>query len=339
MMQPTAYYAANEHAAVRDRSDRGRLLITGPDRARFLHNLCTNEVKRLAPGAGCEAFVTTPQGKTLAHVTLHALPDFIYVRTDAAALGALGAHLAKYGVFDDVAIEDISAKTVELHVAGPDAERIISEMGGPLPGPSPLDCTTAELDEVPIDLLREAPTGRPGLTLIAVRPAAPDGWLQILVERGAVVLDQPEWEALRIEAGTPVFGRDLTADNLPQELGRDRQAISFVKGCYLGQETVARLDALGHVNKILRGFLFNPGVAPSPGTALMADGKTVGTLTSVAFSPGFNLPIGLGYVRTTHAEAGRTLSIDAGPDGATAVVTDLPMGPPATPRGVGTEPR
>ena len=107
------------HAGLFDRSDRRRIAITGPDRAKFLHNLLTNDVKRLPVGKGCEAFVTSPQGKTLAFVTVLAGENEILLRTDAAAIDALLPHLQKYGVFDDVTIEDISDTTFEYHLAGP----------------------------------------------------------------------------------------------------------------------------------------------------------------------------------------------------------------------------
>src|ERR1035438_9003635 len=119
-----------EHAGLFDRSNRSRLSITGPDRAKFLHNLMTNEVKRLALGKGCEAFVTSTQGKTLAYVTVLVAEDRILVRTDPGAMGELLPHLEKYGVFEDVAIEDLSATTFEYHLAGPAAGEIVRRAGG-----------------------------------------------------------------------------------------------------------------------------------------------------------------------------------------------------------------
>jgi len=137
---------------------------------------------------------------------------------------------------------------------------------------------------------------------------------------------------LRIEAGTPVFGRDVTEKNLPQEIGRDAQAINFVKGCYLGQETVARLDALGHVNQILKGLLLAPQAsAPAPGSVLEANGKHVGFVTSSAMSPGWDAPVALAMVRSSHARAGAALVVKQHerplPEDAAATVRDLPMLP------------
>ncbi len=120
-------------AGLFDRSDRHRLAVSGPDRAKFLHNLVTNEVKRLPVGRGCEAFVTSPQGKTLAFVIGLASEDSILLGTDPDGTGALLPHLAKYGVFDDVAIEDLTASTFEYHLAGPAAEAIVKQCLGQLP--------------------------------------------------------------------------------------------------------------------------------------------------------------------------------------------------------------
>jgi folate-binding protein YgfZ len=119
------------------------------------------------------------------------------------------------------------------------------------------------------------------------------------------------FEVLRVEHATPLFGRDISDDNLPQDVDRDAQAISFRKGCYLGQETVARLDALGHVNRKLCRLVFDTAELPVPGTALMQGEKQVGTITSAVHSPAYGA-IGLGYVRRECFAAGTLLSSEHG---------------------------
>jgi folate-binding protein YgfZ len=314
-------------AAFLDRSDRVRLSVSGPDRAKFLHNLTTNDVKRLAPGRGAEAFVTSPQGKTLGFVTILVGEDRIDVLTDPGGAGHLSPHFAKYGVFDDVSIEDVGPRTFEYHLAGPGAVEVLGRLGAGLPEEGDLRHVDTTVAGHPARVVQESPLGVPGLTVIgdrehgeAVRAAMAEGG-------GVPALDAAAAEALRIEAGTPAFGRDVTAENLPQEVGRDARAINFVKGCYLGQETVARIDALGHVNKHLRGLVF-PGLAgavPPAGSAIEAGGKAVGALTSSAFSPWRGSPVALGYVRTAQATAGTAVEVVAGGERWPAVVTDLPM--------------
>jgi len=331
MLRRSEFESIAAHAGLVDRSDRVRLDITGPDRARFLHNLTTNEVKRLPAGRGCEAFVTSLQGKILAYVIMHVAEDRILVGLDPSAQEAALAHFRKYGVFDDVAIEDRSAATFELHVAGPDAAELIRRAGGRLPEEIDHAHVITDLEGSPIRIARESPTVLPGFTLLGAKSAA-EPVRAILLRHGQqfglVTVDPESFEVLRIEAGTPVFGTDITEKNLPQEIGRDDRAINFVKGCYLGQETVARIDALGHVNQLLKGLRFDENVpCPLPGSALESEGKRVGVITSAAFSPVRNAPLALALVRTTHAQAGTRLGVLTN-DGAThsaGNVSDLPM--------------
>ncbi len=319
------------HAGLIDRSDRVRLEINGPDRAKFLHNLTTNEVKRLAAGQGCESFVTSLQGKIIGYIVVHVAEDAITVGMDPGAELSVLAHLRKYGVFDDVGIDDRTATTFELHLAGPEAAELIRRAGGRLPDDVDHAHVMTVLEGSPVRVIRESPTVLPGFTVIGANGAAlavKACLLQIGQGIAPVEVDPESYEVLRIEAGTPVFGNDVTDKNLPQEIGRDDRAISFVKGCYLGQETVARIDALGHVNQVLKGLRFaEQSPCPKPGSPLEADGKRVGMVTSAAFSPVRNAPVALGLVRTTHARAGTTLCVPGG-DGSSSLdcaVSDLPM--------------
>jgi folate-binding protein YgfZ len=319
-----------------DRSDRARVEVTGPDRAKFLHNLTTNEVKRLAVGRGCEAFVTSPQGKTIGYVLLHAAEDRILVRSDPGGMGLVLPHLRKYGIFDDVAIDDRSEATFEIHLFGPACEDLLLREGGDVPdGPEYSHVAGWPAGGRPIRVIRESPAGLPGLTLIGDRADSGEVLTALGAVAGGVELSELEprfFEAARIEAGTPVFGKDVTEKNLPQEFARDDRAISFVKGCYLGQETVARIDALGHVNQVLKGLIFEVGAdGPAPGSVLEADGKRVGAITSSAFSLWRGHPVALGMVRTGYANAGTVLAVagtgESSP--ASATVVDLPFPPRA----------
>ncbi|WP_337177005.1 glycine cleavage T C-terminal barrel domain-containing protein [Paludisphaera sp.] len=318
---PEQYRAARESAAWIDHAGRSRMRVGGPDRAKFLHNLTTNDIKRLAVGRGCETFVTSPQGKTLAFLVVHALPDAILLRSDPGGMDLALPHLRKYGIFDDVAIEDSSAETSEFHVMGPGAAAWLEGVGATLPDEADLSSTTTTVAGVDVLLVRESPAGIPGFTLIADAEAGAR-LAEALRGSGLPALDAEVYDALRIEAGTPAFGRDVNDRNLPQELDRDPRAISFVKGCYLGQETVARLDALGHVNKILRRLVSRPGEpVPPEGVALEAGGKAVGTITSSATSPGRGAGVALGVVRVSHASPGSTMTWTRPGDAEAFVVT------------------
>lgn len=338
MLNLTSYHAAQNGVAWADRSERVRLEVADRDRAKFLHNLTTNEVKRLPPGRGCETFVTSLQGKTLAIVNMLACADSILVCADPGGLVLALPHFQKYGVFDEITLDDRSESTFEFHLAGPNAEELLRRAAGEMPEAVDLAHRAATLAGRPVLIVRESPTGRPGVTVIGPRSGAAavsESLRSSGQDLGLVEIDLECFEVLRIEAGTPVFGRDVTEKNLPQEIGRDDRAINYVKGCYLGQETVARIDALGHVNQILTGLRIEPSAGcPAPGSALLADGKRVGTVTSSAFSPGWNSTIALGMIRVTHSPPGTAVTVQepGGQNHVIAAVCTLPM----LPNGQGT---
>ncbi len=331
MMTKSEFETMAAHVGLVDRSDRVRLEITGPDRAKFLHNLTTNEIKRLAVGHGCEAFVTSPQGKTFGYMVILAADDRIVARADPGGAELALPHFRKYGVFDDVSIDDVSSTTFELHLLGPKAIELAGRAAGKLPEDIDYAHIAAEIGGNAVRLVRESPALPRGVTVIGELAAAASVKERLLEQGrhlGLIETDAASFDLLRIEAGTPVFGSEVTDKNLPQEFGRDDRAINFVKGCYLGQETVARIDALGHVNQVLKGLGFEPGSPiPEPGSVLEHDGKRVGVITSAAFSPVRDSFVGLGMIRTAHARAGSRLSFAApqGPGSAEAIVQDLPI--------------
>jgi tRNA-modifying protein YgfZ len=331
MMTKSEFETMAAHVGLVDRSARVRLEITGPDRAKFLHNLTTNEVKRLAVGRGCEAFVTSPQGKTIGYMVIHAADDRLVARADPGGAELALPHFRKYGVFDDVSIDDVSSSTFELHLLGPEAIELARRAAGALPEDFEYAHIAAEIGGNAVRLVRESPSLPRGVTVIgelAAAAAVKQSLLEQGKKLGLIEIDAASFDLLRIEAGTPVFGSEVTDKNLPQEFGRDDRAINFVKGCYLGQETVARIDALGHVNQVMKGLYFEPGSPiPEPGVILEHDGKRVGVITSAAFSPVRESFVGLGMIRTTHSQPGSRLSFMSpqGTASALATVQDLPQ--------------
>lgn len=289
-------------------AERTQIELSGADRATFLHNLCTNDVRQLTVGAGCEAFLTTVQGKTLAHVLIFACPESLVIDTVPGQNETILTHLDHYLVSERVTLVDRSRQWSELVLAGPGAEPLLTRLcDGQIPqgllshAAVHLAGKRAFLRRVEMTSLGDFLISSPREDAAAVGAA--------LVDAGAVKCGDAAFEAARIERGFPLFGKDISDKNLPQEVGRDASAISFVKGCYLGQETVARIDALGHVNRLLSGLRFAGPAVPEPGTELRAGDRTVGQVTSVSYSPRLKAPLALGYVHTgSHAPGTRLTS-------------------------------
>ncbi len=316
----TRYKALRSHVGLVDLGKRTQIEIAGPDRASFLHNLCTNEIRKLAIGAGCEAFLTTVQGKTLAHVLVFAGPDALVLETVPGEAEKILAHLDHYLVCEQVTLIDRTAQWSELLLAGPESESLLEAMAAVHVPQTRLAHAPASLAGASVWLRRVDLTGSIGF-LIGLRDEDISNVTTALDTAGAVACPMGAFQAARIERGFPLFGTDISDKNLPQEVARDAQAISFVKGCYLGQETVARIDALGHVNKTLVGLKFASSEIPAAGMELLADGQPAGHVTSATFSPRLGLPLALGYVRRSANTPGTRLSSTIGE----AEVVDLPV--------------
>ncbi|HVW37272.1 MAG TPA: glycine cleavage T C-terminal barrel domain-containing protein [Pirellulales bacterium] len=301
---PAAEYEALTTAAgLVDLSERTRIELTGEDRAKFLHNLCTNEVRKLPPGAGCEAFLCDARGHVLFHVFIICRPESLIVETMPGEGTRLLAHLDRYLIREQVALADRAPDTCELLVAGPLAAATIGKLAASVLPTERLGNDAVELAGCNAIVVQTDWIGVDGFLLIGDRAEGAKLW-QSLYAAGARPCGAEALEIARNEAGFPWYGVDISDKNLPQEVARDAQAISFVKGCYLGQETVARIDALGHVNKSLAGVKFLGKDIPQPGAELKVSEQTVGEVTSACFSPRFNTPLALAYLRRGHNQPG-----------------------------------
>lgn len=261
--------------------------VTGGDRAQFLHNMCTADILKLELGQACEAFFTNVKGHVLGHAWIHARENSHAVQLFEADAAPLLAHLDRYIIREDVQLNAVATSTALLV------------------GPSEPPAIAGAEYVQPFQLLTKS------AWLVATSQSQAD--IQAELESlGYQQGDAELWNTLRIEAGWPLAGIDFRDSTLPQELNRDARAISFTKGCYLGQETVARLDALGHVNKSLVGLLFAQGDVPPVGLGLLHEDKPVGQVTSVAWSPAHRAPLGLALVRRPANAVGTRLSSESG---------------------------
>ena len=282
------------------------LSITGSDRISFLNAFCTNNVKALQPGCGCEAFITSPQGKTLGHVFIFCEADRLVLDAAPGQASELIAHFDKYVISEDVQFVDLTSDLCDLLVAGPAAAEVLANLARSEVPTNLLSHAAAVIAGMSASVCRVEYAG-PASFFVQAQAAARAAIEQALAAAGAVRCDAAAVESARLEAGFPLLGREITSDNLPQEIGRDSRAISFTKGCYLGQETVARIDALGHVNRQLVGLRFAGETVPAAGTALLAGDKEVGQITSAAWSPALQAPLALGMVRRAHVKPGTQL--------------------------------
>jgi len=318
MMHAEQYAALTRGAGLVDFSDRTQLELTGADRAAFLHNLSSNEIRKLAPGEGCEAFLLNVQGKIVGHVLVFC-GDSLVLETVPGEAEKLLAHLDRYLIREKVTLQDRSGDWAELLLAGAEAAQRLQSLG--VTPPQKLLAHVAGQVAGHDVSLRAVEMAGAGSFLLSCERDELSAIREALLAAGFVACEEAAFDSARIEAGWPLYGRDLTADNLPQEIDRDRQALSFVKGCYLGQETVARIDALGHVNKTLVGLKFFGSKVPAAGLEVTADGKTLGTVTSAAWSPRLSAPLALAYVRRGHNAPGQALQSSRGE----AEVVALPL--------------
>lgn len=299
--------------------------VTGGDRASFLQNMCTNDIRGLQPGGGCEAFFTDVKGKIVAHVFALVGNEDILLLLAAGQAERLIGHLDRYIIREDLQLADHSPTIEWTLILGQQLHAPIDQLASsPLPDlAAPWSHAYATLGHVkPIDgLVVQCPLPWCGGRLLGLPRDVAAECQPRLVDAGAVRCAEEVWHAVRIESAWPLLGVDFDGSNLPQEVGRDRLAINFRKGCYLGQETIARIDALGHVNKRLAMIKLSGRETPAVGAELLAGEKSsVGRVTSACFSPRFGAPLAIAMVRRGHHEPGSTLSCSNHP----AEVIELP---------------
>jgi folate-binding protein YgfZ len=296
------YAALRAGRGVVDLADWASLTLTGADRQAFLHNFCTNDIKRLVPGQSCEAFFTNVKGKILGHGLVTCRSEELVVIGVPGQVPRLLEHLDRYVIREDVQLRDSTSERHFLLLAGTGrAHEYFSQS---------LACSTPPA--IPARFFSwKLISDNSGL--VELSPQEPTSMLAAFGGHGLMLVGPPAFHAVRIEFGTPLFGIDFDEGSFPQEVGRDSQAISFTKGCYLGQETVARIDALGHVNQHLVGARFSAEEPPKTGTELIHAGRTVGHVTSATYSPRLKAPLALAMLRREQAAPGSRLDSAAGP--------------------------
>lgn len=284
--------------------------LRGADRRRFLHGLITCDVQGLQTGRSAFGFLTSVQGRILAEVVVLAREDSLLLELPVATGAAIAAHLAKYVIADDVAVEP-HPDLLPVALFGAETQL---EVGAAELAPGDWTVAPATLFEISVLADRRPVWGMQSLTLWVSAADAP-AFFQRLLESGRCVGLQPVGLAAldlrRVELGVPRFGRDFGADHFPQETGLGELAVSYTKGCYLGQEVIARIHYRGQVNRVLRGLRLGEGargVALPDGTEVRLDARALGTLSSAVDSPLFG-PIALAIVHRRGADPGTRVEV------------------------------
>jgi len=323
------YAAARDAAGLIDLSDRALLQFTGPDRLAFLQGMLSNDLRALHPFEGQYAAILTQQGKVVADVRALCAMNSFYLDFWGSLKEKVLAHLNRYLVADEVEIADRSSEYAFISVRGPRAETLVqaAAAGAALPAQTKQHAMIA-IEGAAVCVVRENP-GAPAYDLILPLASAPAIARQLTEAGkplGAVWVGAEAQEILRIEAGIPRYGVDFSEDHLLLEAGL-ADAVSFTKGCYLGQEIVERVRSRGHVNRKLCGLLLDGALAARPGDRLRADDKQVGAVTSSALSPRYGRPLALGYVAKEFCQPDTVLTIDRAGAAIRATVAPLPFAP------------
>lgn len=297
-----------QNATVFDRSHWGRIRLTGADRVRFLHNQTTNNIEGLSAGKGCYTVFVTSTGRTIDLATAYALPESLLVVVSPGMSAQLYAWMDRYIFFSDkVTLTDESEQTFMFTLLGEGVDQIMREIGaGDLVGQEMFSHQTLSLLDAaePVEVAVGSGLAIAGYTLWGQKAQAQTVW-QALLKSGAAQGEPDQWETLRIRQGRPMPDHELTDDDNPLEAGL-WQAISFEKGCYIGQETIARLNTYRGVKKRLWGLSLEGNVAA--GATILHDGEKVGKITSVTESPSGT--VALGYLRTKAGGEGLSVDVD-----------------------------
>ena len=304
-------------AGVVDRSPRSVLRLTGPDRHAFLQGMVTNNILVLGPGQGCRAAFLDTTGHLLADLRVWNAPDALLIETDPQVSARLLQTLDMYLIMENVQVADVSSEWALLSVLGDAAYAVVSALVSPpfMPDTPVMTFHAVTFADGTHGFVAVTdPDDLAGLDLWLPAASAPAAW-ETLLSRGVVPVGTHAAETLRIEAGAAVWGRELTEAVLLPEADLP-ETVSYTKGCYIGQEIIARLRARGHANRALRGILLPPDApVPRAGATLHAPehgpeaGREIGRITSAAASPRFaGRALALGYVRREYSERGAAIA-------------------------------
>jgi folate-binding protein YgfZ len=308
---PASEYAAvSDDAGLLDRSERGKLALSGPEAAAFLDSVLSNDIAALTPGRGADATLLTHKGRMLAEVRVLRTEDELLLDTERVALQALFDALHQFAIGYNAELHKRTLEVALLSLIGPRADRLFARA----PSAEELAHVASEVAGRSVRLVRT----RLGVDVLCAAGDRDAVWAGLVAD-GALAIGEASAECVRIEAGIPLYGVEMDQTTMPQEAAINERAVSYSKGCYVGQETVARLYWKGKPNRLLRGLRYSDPV--ESGAPLRQNEREVGSVASITCSPRFGL-IGLALVRH-EVEPGDILAI--GDTSASATVVELPF--------------
>ena len=328
---PTEHATLGESAGILDLSFRSRLCILGTDRVKFLNGQVTNNVKDLRTGEGCYAALVSAKGKIQSDLHIYILENEILLDFEPGLGVAVQQRLEKYIIAEDAQVVDVSAPYGLWSVQGPKAAAVIKKLPWNFAIPEE-PCALARIDDAALGeiyVMNHARTHNAGYDLFVPSQsmqAVADQLIAAAKEAGGRFCGWQALETARIEAGIPRFGADMDETNLASEV-LDTGAISYSKGCYIGQEVIARVRTYGQAAKSLRGLRLpdNLCALPVKGDKLFLGEKEIGYITSAAASPRLKANIALGYVRRETNQTGTELTLQMPPDKFPVKIVDLPF--------------
>ena len=326
----------DEYAAVRakgagliDLSERGRIKVSGSEAIMFLNGLITNDMKTLDRNHWMLAAFPNVQGRLVAVVRVMRVADensgpAFLLDTEAATSETVLKTIGRFTLAGDFHVLDLSHNTSQLSIQGKDAAAILNAVTQSTPTSLPQNgLLQISWGDHQVIVVHASHTAEDGFDLI-VPSSAVDSLQKALVQAGATVVSQATFQTLRIEAGSPLFGKDMDESNVVSETNLD-EAISFTKGCYIGQEIIARIKYRGHVAKKLTGLLFDADIPVEVSSAIKSGGKEIGRVTSATYSPTLKRTVALGYVRYEHLEPGTKVVVTTVDSEIEATVHELPF--------------
>ncbi|HTB13647.1 MAG TPA: glycine cleavage T C-terminal barrel domain-containing protein [Bryobacteraceae bacterium] len=295
------YQALREHSAWLDLSARGKIRVSGEDRARLLHAMTTNHVQQLKPGDGCYAFFLNAQGRILGDVNLFCFEDHFLLDTEPETRQKLFEHLDRYIIADDVILIDETDRMATIAIEGPAAQSTLAQICSPIPGAAYHTTMCGERTVARVDS-----TGSGGFFLFTPLDDK-SRLIRDLEQAGASHATFEDATIVRLENGRPRYGEEITERFLVQETGQ-LEAVSFNKGCYLGQEIVERVRSRAQIHRILRRLEIESTEVPPAGTKFEG-----GEIVSAVLSPALGKAVAMAYVKTANSEPGTELTVAGAP--------------------------